>query len=59
MPHYELLYPVRRDGERHEPPATLELSAAEAAPLIVAGAVRAVREPPKQKGRDDKTGGAS
>ncbi|MDO4776312.1 MAG: hypothetical protein Q4A06_02540 [Cardiobacteriaceae bacterium] len=45
MPHYELLYPVRHDGVRYEPPAVVEMSEPEAAALLAAGIVNAAAMP--------------
>lgn len=41
MPHFELIYPVRHDGVRYEPPAVVEMGKLEAATLLAAGIVKA------------------
>ena len=46
MPHYELLYPVRHDGVRYEPPAMVELSEDQAQVLLGAGVLA-----PAQQGK--------
>lgn len=46
MPHYELIYPVRHDGVRYEPPAVVEMDEPEAAALLAAGIVKAAAMQP-------------
>lgn len=46
MPHYELLYPVRHDGVRYEPPAVVEMDELEVVLLLAAGIVKAAAMQP-------------
>lgn len=48
MPHYAILYPVRHDGVRYEPPAVLELDETEAAALLAAAVLKPAAVPPPE-----------
>ena len=48
MPHYAILYPVRHDGVRYEPPAVLELDETEAAALLATAVLKPAAVPPPE-----------
>lgn len=45
MPKFTAIQPVKHNGRRYEPDATLELTQAQAAPLLALGAIEPERKP--------------
>lgn len=50
---YEVITPIRYNGDRYEPGGKMELEAFDAAPLIQAGALRPLPKPQKKAQEPD------